>query len=65
VLVGLREAGRKRSSSSAEVPLDRDLGRQFDEDHKKKIIFHSIMGHWENIAWKNLDPGVGARFRSV
>jgi len=29
-----------------------------------RTIFHQIMGHGSH-AWKNLDPGVGARFRRM
>jgi len=29
-----------------------------------RTIFHQIMGHWRH-ALKNLDPGVGERFRQM
>ena len=66
-------------SSSAGVPLDKgDLGRQrlpakavrpwcrrsSADFGSPRTIFHPIMGHGSH-ALKNLDPGVGARFRRM
>jgi len=66
-------------SSSAEVPLDKgDLGRQrlpakavrqgcrrsSADFGSARTIFHQIMGNCSH-ALKNLDPGVGARFRRM
>ena len=61
------------------MPLDKgDLGRQrlpakavrqccrrsSADFGSPRTIFHQIMGHWSH-ALKNLDPGVGARFRRM
>jgi len=66
-------------SSSAEVPLDKgSLGRQrlpakavrpwcrrsSADFGSPRTILHQIIGHWSH-ALRNLDPGVGVRFRRM
>jgi len=50
---------QKRSAHGADGPrrISADFG-------SPRTIFHQIMGHCRH-AWKNLDPGVGARFRRM
>jgi len=75
---GLRKS-EETQSSSAEVPLDKgDLGRQrlpakavrqwcrrsSADFGSPRTIFHQIIGYCSH-ALKNLDPGVGARFRRM
>jgi len=50
---------QKRSAKGADGPrrISADFG-------SPRTIFHQIMGHGRH-AWKNLDPGVGARFRQM
>jgi len=75
---GLRKP-EETQSSSAEVQLTRDLSvasvflqkrcangcrRSSADFGSSRTIFHQIMGHGSH-ALKNLDPGVGERFRRM
>jgi len=50
---------QKRCANGADGPrrISADFG-------SPRTIFHQIIGHWSH-ALKNLDPGVGARFRRM
>jgi len=76
---GRQRKPEQTQSSSAEVPLDKgSLGRQrlpakavrpwcrrsSADFGSPRTISHQIMGHGSH-ALKNLDPGVGARFRRM